>query len=341
MTLVVARVSGRRVAVASDTQITEHDVRLPVNKGLVKTYMLPGGICVSFSNSPELAVLDFQEFVADYPEGANFKDTISFFERASAKSGNEYLIAFARLAKLAKIVDGQRLPSLSKTLWIGDKIAYERFREYEAKARKHNESGRAVNAVLFADEFDKSPASDLYSTMRHVTADPRAATVGGFVYVLSDRLETFRQSVYCDMLFDWPSSKSADYVLELDDQIDFGASTENEGFSVSQASPCYPNMNVAAFYLLSGQKLFVFSGQGGNPLMQCSILEDVDPPQISERLNAHFGKDFGWLVQVCSASPLARETRFREPKITNEPNGIGLPMLCHANTFPRADVVKS
>ena len=63
MTLVVARVSGRRVAVVSDTQLTEHAVRLPIHKGVVKTYMLPGGICASFSNSPELALTDFQRFV--------------------------------------------------------------------------------------------------------------------------------------------------------------------------------------------------------------------------------------------------------------------------------------
>ena len=96
MTLVVARVSGHRVAVVSDTQLTEHDERLPIHKGVVKTYMLPGGICVSFSNSPELAVTDFQEFATAYPEGADFANTISFFEKASAKSGNDYLIAFAR-----------------------------------------------------------------------------------------------------------------------------------------------------------------------------------------------------------------------------------------------------
>lgn len=75
MTLVVARVSGRRVVVASDTQLTEHDVRLPIHKGVVKTYILPGGICVSFSNSPELAIADFQTFAMAYPEGTDFINT--------------------------------------------------------------------------------------------------------------------------------------------------------------------------------------------------------------------------------------------------------------------------
>jgi hypothetical protein len=297
--------------------------------------MLPGGICVSFSNSPDLAVTDLINFTTAYPEGTNFANTISFFEKASAKSGNDYLIAFARQARLAKIVDGQRMPVADQTQWIGDKAAYEQFREYEAKARKGVESGRAVNAVLFADEIEKSPASDLYSTMRHVIADPQIATVGGFVYVLSDRLESFRQSVYCDMLFDWPATESENFVLQLNNQIDFGASRENQGFAVAQASPGYLNLNVAAFYLLSGRKVFVFSGHGSSLLMKCSILKEVEPLQISARLNEHFGQDFGWLIQVLSAAPSITETRFRDPPIAGEANGVGLQMLCHVNTFPR------
>lgn len=335
MTLVVARVSGRRVAVVSDTQLTKHDVRLPIDKGVVKTYMLPGGICVSFSNSSELAITDFGKFATDYPEGASLSHTIAFFEKESAKSGNDYLIAFARQARLAKIVEGQRVPSAANTQWIGDKAAYERFREYESKLRKGVEAGRAVNAVLFADEINKSPASDLYSTMRHVIADPRVTTVGGVAYVLSDRQEAFRQSVYCDMLFDWPSGKSDDFVLQLADQIDFGSSGENRGFAIAQASPGYLNLNVAAFYWLTGRKVFVFSGHGRSPLMECSVLNDVEPPQIAARLNAHFGRDLGWLVMVLSASPYATETRFREPSIASSANGVGVQVLCHVNTFSR------
>ena len=335
MTLVVARVSGHRVAVVSDTQVTEHDVRLRIDEGIVKTYMLPGGICVSFSNSPELAESDFQNFATAYSEGANFANTTSFFEKASAKSGNDYLIAFARQAKLVKIIDGQRMPSAAKTQWIGDKAAYERFREYEAKARKGFEAGRAVNAVLFADEIDKSPASDLYSTMRHVIADPQLTTVGGFAYVLSDRLEAFRQSVYCDMLFDWPAAESEDFVLQYKDQIDFGASGENWGFAVAQASPGYLNLNAAAFYWLSGRIMFVFSGHGGSLLMKCSVLKDVEPLQMTARLNAHFGEDFGWLVQVLSAAPSETMTKFRESPIAGGANGVGFQMLCHVNTFPK------
>jgi hypothetical protein len=57
---------------------------------------------------------------------------------------------------------------ISKTHWIGDKAAYERFRKYEHHRGHQHEHGRAVNAALFADEMTGSPASDLYSIMRNV-----------------------------------------------------------------------------------------------------------------------------------------------------------------------------
>ena len=334
MTLVVARVSGRRVAVVSDTQLTEHDVQLPIHESVLKSYILPGGICASFSNSPELAAANFKEFALDYPEGANFADTISFFEKASAKSGNDYLIAFSRQAKLVKIVDGRRVPGTAKTQWIGDKAAYERFREFQAKERKGVESGRAMNAVLFADEIDNSPASDLYSTMRHVIADHHITTVGGFAYVLSDRLDTFRQSVYCDMLFNWPTAETDGFKLQYTDKIDFGASGENQDFAVAQASPGYINLNVAAFYWLHGRKVFVFSDRDGTSLMKCSVLNDVEPHQVTARLNTHLDQDLSWLVWVFSPAPSAINTSFRENPITNGANGVGFQFVCHVNTFP-------
>ena len=84
---------------------------------------------------------DIKEFERFYPQGTSFSNAVSFFEAASHRTANEYLIAFARHAKLVKIVEGKRTGGESKTQWIGDKEAYERFREYEFKARKFPEAG--------------------------------------------------------------------------------------------------------------------------------------------------------------------------------------------------------
>lgn len=335
MTLVVGRTTEQRTAVVSDTQIVEHDMPLPPTSGAVKTWMLPGGICVSFSNSPELAARDFADFARLYPQGTSFAEVVAFFERSSVQSDNEYLIAFAKHAKLVKIPDGKRIRSDARTQWIGDKSAYERFREYEAQARAFPEAGRAINAVLFADEMDKSPASGLYSTMRRVISDRAVPTVGGFAYVLSDRVDDFRQSAYCDMLFDWPRGVSEAFNLRLDDQIDFGASGENGDFSISQASPSYLGLNLAVFYLLAAKKLFVFGATTDNPLMGCRVLSNVEPLAIVHRLREHFGHDWSWLVQVISAAPNVAPSQFRETPITEGPSGIRFSLFCHVNTFPR------
>ncbi len=140
MTLVVARNSHGRIAIVSDTMLTEHDRALPHQQGVIKSCMLPGGLCVSFANSPELAARDFRKFVAMYPQGARFTDSIAFFERSSAKTENDYILAFSRSPRLVKIVEGRRTQSAAATQWIGDASAYNRFREYESRYRKRQKT---------------------------------------------------------------------------------------------------------------------------------------------------------------------------------------------------------
>src|SRR5690242_4876784 len=143
MTLVVGRIVGERVAVASDTMLTEHDQPLPFQSGVIKSCMLPGDICVSFSNSPATAKRAFSEFASAFPIGARFGDAVCFFERSSETTGNDYLIAFVNPPRLIKIADGKRVNSISKTQWIGDRAAYELFRQYEAGRHPRPEHGRA------------------------------------------------------------------------------------------------------------------------------------------------------------------------------------------------------
>jgi hypothetical protein len=249
MTLVVARNDKGRLAIAADTLLTEHGSPLPFQRGTIKSCMLPGDICVSFSNSPVTAEIDFKTFSEKYPNGTGFADVVSFFEESSARTGNDYIIAFSDNPKIVKVADGKRVPSIAKTAWIGSQAAYERFREYEAKHRQNIEHGRAMNAVLFGDELTKSPASDLYSTMRNVIGDRKISSIGGFVSVISNRDNGFRFSVYSDMLFDWPKEKTEEYRLNIADSITLDASQENVGYSIAQISPGYIGINLVAFFL--------------------------------------------------------------------------------------------
>ena len=173
---------------------------------------------------------------------------------------------------------------------IGDHAAYSRFREYEARHRPKPEQGRAVNAVLFADEMANCPASDLFSAMRNITADRAISSVGGFVSVISNRDSGFRYSAYSDMLYDWPTGKPEDYNLQLTDRIAFTSTAENASFAVAQISPGFMNLNLVAFYFTKARKLFFFFGKDNGLPNQCQDLSGRarhKNPRHPQRLRAH------------------------------------------------------
>jgi hypothetical protein len=332
MTLVVARIDGHRVAIAADTLLTEHGKALPFQSGVVKSCMLPGDICVSFSNSPASAEIAFREFTTRYPGGANFAEVTDFFERSSRHSGNDYLVAFANPARLLKIADGKRLQSLSKTLWIGDQAAYSRFREQEAEHHRRPERGRAVNAVLFADELARSPASDLFSTMRYLAVGRSVSSVGGFVSLVSNRGNGFRFSVYSDMLFDWPEGKSDDYLFNPKDPINLGASRENANFSLAQISSGYMGVNLVGFYYTKARKLFFFHGMDNGLATNCTVFDDLPATEIQMTLNNFVRADLKWLVMI--TSPQKSDPRHDTSDIKNP--GVQLGFFVEANTLPRS-----
>jgi hypothetical protein len=331
VTLVVARCEKSRIAIAADTLVSAHDVPLPLTSGVVKSCCLPGYICVSFSGSPELAEKAFAKFVTSFPRGANFEATVVFFEASSAATNNDYIIAFGNSTKLVTIRDGRRTSGLSKTHWIGDKDAYEKFREYEHRRRDRYEHKRAVNAALFADEMAGSPASDLHGVMRNVVQDRELSTVGGFVTVLSNRDIGFRYSVYSDVLLDWPKELADGRTLQLTDKFDLSASGENDRFSVSQISPGYYNMNIVAFYVLKGKLLVVFHGVNNGIANQCSVFPRVEASQIASTLNEKLGFDLGALCIVMSA----RESLSHHAPGSNPEYGISMSLYCEVNTMPK------
>jgi hypothetical protein len=335
MTLVVGRVDGPRIAVASDTLITEHDRPLALQDGVIKSCMLPGDVCVSFCNSPVSAERAFKEFAARFPRGASFSNVVLFFEQSSRETGNDYLIAFCHPAHLVKITEGKRIESASKTAWIGDQAAYSRFRAYSARKIRQPQQGRAINAALFLDEMTKSPASDLYSAMRNVVLDRTIPTVGGFVPTISNRDNGFRFSVYSDMLYDWPSWEPEEYQFKLEDPVAFQSNDENAGYAVAQISPGYTNLNLVAFYFSKARKLFFFYGKDNGLPNHCEIFQNVPASNIHTALNKFVGADLAWLLTITtprsSTSGLGVTSGIEKP-------GSQFTFLTEANTFPNPNV---
>jgi hypothetical protein len=329
MTLVVARVEKGRLAIAADTMLSAHGTSLPMREWVLKSICLPGGICVSYSGSPEHAAKAFQEFREKYPRGANYASTVAFFEVSSVATNNDYIVAFADTAKLVTIRDGHRTSGLSKTHWIGAKDAYERFREYEYRRGRQYEEGHAVNAALFADEMAGSPASDLYSVIRNVVLDRDVPSVGGFVTVLSNRDIGFRFSVYSDVLLDWPMELDQEQVLQLTDKFDLRASDENDRYSINQISPGYYNMNAVAFYVLKGRLLVAFYEVEGGATT-CVTFSNVEPDRIGATLDENFGFPFHAMCLVMSA----REGLSRPILRVKPEDGLGMRLYCEINTMP-------
>ena len=339
MTLVVARISGSRIAIASDTLLTENGAPLPISKGVIKSCCLGGGLVVSFANSPELAWRDCWKFYQTFPTGADFAVVTSYFELSSKQTGNDYIICFASNPKIIKIANGKREAGASKTLWIGDKSAYEKFREYEARERANYEKGRAINAVLFADEIEDSPASSLYSTMRNLLLAKDVETVGGFVCVLSNRDKEFRHSAYCDILYDWPIDTRQNYNFALNDPVHLGSTNENEEYSISQISTAYGNFNCVCFYILRAKTAYLFYPTSTLIADTCKVMSSLEAVNIPARLHDAMKIDLGWLAFVASGPKTGISTTFRDG-ITVGTNGVQFGMMVHCNTFPPSGITR-
>jgi hypothetical protein len=335
MTLVVARIHGARIAIAADTLLTEQQSALPFQNGSIKFCFLPVDICVAFCNSPDLAEREFERFIQTYPTGTGFAEVVSFFEESSSKTSNDYIVAFSRNPRLIAIRNGKRVSSLSHTAWIGDATAYSRFREYAARQRPRAEHTRAINAALFADEVQNSPASDLYSAIRNLIMDSTVPSVGGFVAVASNRDPGFRFSVYSDMLFDWPKGKDAEYSFELTDPVNLGGTGENAGYSVAQISPAYLGVNVVAFYFVKGRKLFLFHGVNNGLPNRCRPFDGIEPDAVCDTLNEAVGVDLKWLAIVASTPAHGSTSSVFADRGENR-KGVQLPIFVDLNTFPRS-----
>jgi hypothetical protein len=241
------------------------------------------------------------------------------------------LSAFANTPKLVTIRDGHREARLSTTHWIGDKDGYDRFREYEQRRGRQHEQGRAVNAALFADEMNGSPASDLYSIMRNVVRDRDVPWVGGFVTVLSNRDVGFRFSVYSDILLDWPTELVDSEILALTDKFDLRASGENDRYSVSQISPGYYDMNVVAFYVLKGRLLVVlYETEDG--ATACVTFKNIEPDSITGTLDRALGFPFNAMCLVMSA----RQEFSSSVERAKPQHGVAMSLYCEVNTMPKS-----
>jgi hypothetical protein len=331
MTLVVGRTKGKRVSIVADTLITEHSKRLKITEGLIKSCALSSGICVSFSGSPELAKKELWEFNRLHPINCDFADAVSYFEESSRRTENEYLLAFSTTARLIKIVKGKRVEGTSNTQWIGDKDAYEAFRQYEGRARNSVEHGRAMTGLFVWNENEGSPSSDLYSIMRQVVFGRAVESVGGLVSILSNHEGGFRPPAMSDMLFDWPADLGHDADIQLESPISINVSGENKEQSLNIFATGFIGLTLIGYYFLSGRTALLFHPETNVMADTCTVIRDVEPNDIAKRLNDKLGADWRW--QMLIGSPESAGS-LQSAQISDEKlNGMRLGFKCHCNTI--------
>lgn len=329
MTLIVARLSHGEISIASDTMLTEHERPLPRSRDVIKTRMLPGGICVSYSGSPELADLCFLDYAKEHGPDYGYDETIKFFELNSAKTNNDYIVCFSRFLKVVAIKDGSRVITAAKTVWIGDKVAYEAFRHYEQG--EDPLLGRASPATIFADDEKQSTASQLYRAMRHVVEDVNCPHVGGFPCIVSSKPDGFRFAVFSDTLYDYPNGWPKAEPVKATDKVSLGVSGENVGYCYSQISTNMIGSNQVAFYYLRGGLLFAFDLDGPFNTSRCRVIKSIEPEKVVDQLFRFTDNSIKWLVFILSSQWSQPSSILRQDDFSD--NGIRLELAVHANTF--------
>lgn len=334
MTLVVGRIRRDSIAIVADTLLTEAGGKpLPLEKGVVKSVLVPGGLCVSFAGSPALAARDIWDFTTRYQNRWGFAEAVTHFEDSSRRRGVDYLLAFAQHPKLLKIVGGRRVDSISPTQWIGSKDAYEAFREREARARQRHFRGRALSGVLAANIGDNSAFDGLYETLREVIAERCCSTVGGFTSAVVRSGNGFIFPSFSDMLYDWPRGHDDAYDFQLSDRIDLSSSGENSEFSVAQFSTAYPDLSIVGFYFPHAGIAYVFMPPRTLIADHCEVIRQASPERIVGCLNEIAGLGGSWRLFVAvPKSVFEGDEDFRRSPVNGEGMAAAFKML--VNTFP-------
>ena len=341
MTLVLARIENGLIAMVGDTNLVKSDSKLPIQHGTIKVCPLPGGICVGYCNSPELAVRDINKFIRSTTSQDRvisntehrYTDVVNFFAESSKDTGNDYIIAFGRLRKIVKISHGKPIRTIAKTAWIGEKEAYELFRKYEAHDASTYFGGRAITANMFMCEQDGSPASNLFSAFSNVVFDP-STSVGGQATVVGWNGVEFQYSVVSSFLYDWPTNLMGEKI-ELNTPYFHGSTNENAEYSVSQITTSYSSLNIVGYYYLSGRKLFLQVANGLGVPFNCIVLENVEPSEIEERIVERLGFDPGVRVFVASGWPSKNTTVPLPIQKPGSSEGAMMGFFCHANNLER------
>jgi hypothetical protein len=295
MTFVVAQAFGNRVLIAADTRLTGPGGSTRRNEGVVKTCFLSPTVCLSFSQSPELAEETIRAFHETYPVVPERKLIEEFFLQGSRRTGNEYILAFHGFPVMTKISAGNL--TRSREIWIGDRDAYVAFLQYKKKRRTNYRLPTWQANILGAADvhrikIDPSAFDVLINPFLNLITDPEIASVGDFYTIASNSPTEFRFLHGSTLYFDGISS----LVGPKGEQL-MVATGENSVYRYSLCSPEDAGVTAAAFFFPQGGLAYVYYGMRGCLANEVKLIR----AQTAEELNSQCRTELGIGFEVVEA----------------------------------------
>jgi hypothetical protein len=294
MTFVLCRILGPRIFILADTRVTKGNSPLPKAEGVIKTCFLSPDICVSFSQSPDSASDDIRKLASELPDSMSYRNVIDFFERSSAQTNNDYLVAFARTGRVAKIQGGIANKVLGSNAWIGDHEAFHRFRDYE-NGRARGQKSRFWDTMFFGTSPDASMDSERFARLlgfyEATIVDTDIESTGDFFTVTTNVHGIFKLMMISRLYFDGPSQ-----ILDSRGNHVMTATGENLEYRFSSLAPKVAGTNAAGFYYPNAKMGYVFySSCPIGVANRCKIYRDCSIDELIASCKKDIGVEFDFV----------------------------------------------
>ena len=144
MTLIVGRIVNNGIRFISDSKITdENAVRNNVLSGNLKSFIVHHSTCVCFAGNTYFAEKFLTEFYSK--KISNLKELLLCCLNLNIESNDETVFCIGNLnnnkSQLFKISE-RKIENNLKSVWIGDKIAFNKYQELYHSSTKENEFQR-------------------------------------------------------------------------------------------------------------------------------------------------------------------------------------------------------
>jgi hypothetical protein len=244
VTLVVARIVERHVAIVSDLRVTDPDeIRRGYPYGVLKAIVLAPDLCVAFAGSVDEAL----DAVTSLPIPASSEAFPEIAEALAARTRRgrrsaEYLVASSNPPRLARIRDG--IVEQSRSTWIGDLAAFNEYQRIfldPARPRPTLPAGQLQPPEL-------AVVGSMSMAMGELVRSEAVPSVGESAILL----RTTEASVFQYQTLAMVQASPQSIPSGVRTTMRFGSAAEG-GFAFSMLTPTEPGAAVIGIYFAQGR----------------------------------------------------------------------------------------